>query len=249
MNLAKVHVTTGNVNYLFAFSSKQDKEIIMSEQKLNTAGRTLDHAAGIYDVVMEAVMFGRGRRLRAQMIGLMDFKPTDRMLDLGCGTGSLTLQIAEMLRDGGQIIGIDAAVKMIEVANKKCRKRNVEDRCSFQAEIAEKLPFENESFDYCLNSMFYHHLPRELKIASLSENMRVLKPGGSFLTIDIDKPDNFFAWLFVMAGYVCFVQPAIKENIDGLLPSLISEAGFEDLKLVKKRWGMVSVYHCIKPLA
>ena len=221
----------------------------MGEQRLATAGRTLYHAAGVYDVVMEAVMFGRGRRLRAQMIELMDFNPTDEMLDLGCGTGSLTLQIAEMLRDGGQIIGVDAAIKMIEVANKKCKKKEIEDRCSFRAEIAERLTFADASFDYCINTMFYHHLPAELKVASLEEAFRVLRPGGKFVTIDIDKPDNFFAWLFVMAGYVCLVQPAIKENIDGLLPSLIAQAGFEGLRLIDKRWGMISVYHCIKPSA
>lgn len=217
-------------------------------RKLKTAGRTLDYAAGLYDAINETLMLGQGRRLRRQMIGLMNIAPTDQMLDLGCGTGSLTLQIAEQLSGGGHITGIDAVVKMIEAADKKCKKKGLQDRCRFQAELAEQLPFEDGVFDTCLSSMFYHHLPRELKIASLSEACRVLKPGGSFVTIDIDRPDNIFARLFLMAGYVCLFQPAIKENIDGLLPGLIIMAGFRDLKLLQKKWGMISVYHCIKPL-
>ena len=218
-----------------------------TQRSLKTKGRTLDYAASIYDPIMNIVTLGRAKSARAEAIDVLDFKTTDKILDLGCGTGVMTLQIAKHLKGPGEIIGIDAARNMIKVANRNLKKSSLEETCSFMAALAEDLPFEDESFDYCFSSMFYHHLPLELKKISLKESYRILKPGGVFVVIDIDKPGNIFTKIFTLAGYVLLMQKAIKENVDGILPELIEQAGFTQLKLLKRKWALISAYWSVKP--
>jgi ubiquinone/menaquinone biosynthesis C-methylase UbiE len=220
---------------------------MIRNERLQTAGRTLDHAAGIYDLVNNIVSFGRCARMRAEAIGSMDFKPEDHILDLGCGTGTMTLQIAERLNDAGRIEGIDAAERMIAVAEKHLRKTDLAGRCHFSHALAEKLPFEDESFDYCFSSMFYHHLPFDLKRQSMSEAYRVLRKGGIFLTIDIDRPGNPLTRFMTTCGYLVLMQRAIKENADGVLPELINQTGFAQLELIKRKWNLISMLRAIKP--
>ena len=63
----------------------------MKNKRLITAGRTLDHAAGIYDAVTNLTSLGRSSQLRAEAIAYMDFEPEDHVVDLGCGTVMMTL--------------------------------------------------------------------------------------------------------------------------------------------------------------
>lgn len=216
-------------------------------EQLKTAGRTLNYAASIYDPVMNIMTLGRVKSARAEAIDIMDFKEADNILDVGCGTGAMTIQIAEQLGQAGHITGIDAAVNMIKVANKSVNKNNLGNKCTFVAALAEELPFENESFDFCFSSMLYHHLPIELKIRSLKECFRILKHNGVFIVMDISKPGNIFAKIFAQAGYILLVQKAIKENINGVLPDLICRAGFTEPKLLKRKWALISAYRSIKP--
>ncbi len=219
----------------------------MKDQKLQTAGRTLDHAAGVYDAVTNLAYLGRSARIRAEAIGYMDFKANDRILDLGCGTGVMTLQIAEKLNGTGHIEGIDAAGKMIRVAEKRLNKTDLAARCHFQHALAERLPFDDASFDYCFSSMFYHHLPIDLKRESMAEAYRVLRDGGIFVTIDIDRPGNPLTKFITTCGWLFLMQPAIKENMDGVLPELMAEAGFTEIELIKRKWNMVSMFRAVKP--
>ena len=219
----------------------------MIAEKLQTAGRTLNYAAGIYDCVINIASLGRSRQIRAEAIDAMDFQPDDRILDLGCGTGAMTLQIADRLSQNGYIEGIDAAGKMIGVADKNLGKTNLSDRCHFRHALAEALPFDDESFDYCFSSMFYHHLPIDLKRRSMAEAWRVLRKGGVFLTIDIDRPGNLLAKLITTCGYRLLRQPAIKENADGILPELIHHTGFTQLELIRRKWNMISILRAVKP--
>jgi ubiquinone/menaquinone biosynthesis C-methylase UbiE len=128
--------------------SKFSFEYFMKTKSIPTRGRTLDHAAFVYDLLEPVLMLGKQKEYDLQILSLLDLTPADRVLDLGCGTGVLTRMIADQLNGeaGGISLGIDAAAKMINVA----RKKRETETCGFEVAAAEDLPFDNSSFDAVL---------------------------------------------------------------------------------------------------
>lgn len=216
------------------------------EEKPQTRGRHLNHVASLYDPLVEKMSFGRERRFREKTVAIMDIQPDDKILDIGCGTGSLTIMIARYLSATGHVIGIDAAPRMIKIArNKAARARN---KAEFAVGIAEKLDFDDASFDIVVNSMFTHHIDNELKKLAFAEMFRVLKQGGRLCTADIDKPSTFIAGLIGWTGRYILLQPELEDNLRGKLPELIRKADFQDVDKKEHLYGMVSFYLARKPV-
>jgi len=143
---------------------------------------TLIHWAKRYDFVVQFMAFGQARRLRRKSIDAAQIKPGECILDVGCGTGDLTLLAKAQAGSTGQIYGIDAAPEMIDVARSKAARAKAE--VDFRVAVIERLPFPAESFDVVLSSLMMHHLPADLKPQALSELRRVIKPGGRLLIVD-----------------------------------------------------------------
>lgn len=209
-----------------------------------TRGRTLDHAAAIYDLLEPLLLLGKKAAYDKQIIDLLQAKPSDRILDLGCGTGVLCAMIGGRLdpASGGVAIGIDAAAKMIQVA----RKKRGHEGCRFEVMAAEDLTFENESFDAVVSSLFFHHVPLELKQRAFREAYRVLKPGGRLVVADMHRPTTLLGALVSHASRWFFLQPQIGENIRGILPSLIRSAGFEAPHHVATYFGYIAVFRSVR---
>ena len=211
-----------------------------SLKSVPTRGRTLDHAAFVYDFFEPIFMLGKMARYNKQIISLLDPVEYYRVLDLGCGTGVLTRAIGDKLdaKKGGVSIGIDAAAKMITVA----RKKREAETCRFEVAAAEKLPFEDGSFDAVVSSMFFHHLPLDLKKKSLGEARRVLKPGGKLVVADMHTPLSPFGFLVSHVSRYLLAQPEIGENVRGVLPVLIEEAGFNKPLLAAVYFGYIAIF-------
>jgi ubiquinone/menaquinone biosynthesis C-methylase UbiE len=209
-------------------------------KSIPTRGRTLDHAAFAYDLVEPFFMLGRQTQYVQKIISFLKLKPEYKVLDLGCGTGVLTRAIGDMLdaQSGGVSIGIDAAAKMIAVAKKK--REN--ETCRFELAAAEELPYEDSYFDSVVSSLFYHHLPLDLKEKSLTEAYRVLKPEGRLVVADMHSPDSFFGKLVSCVARYVLLQPEIAENIRGVLPGLIGKAGFDTPEKVATYFGYIAVF-------
>ena len=205
-----------------------------------TDGRTLDHAAFVYDLLEPILMLGKQAEYNSQIVSLLQLRRWDRVLDLGCGTGVLTKLIADELDDtvGGVSVGIDAAAKMIRVA----RKKRENSTCRFEVAAAEDLPFEDGSFDAVVSSLFFHHVPLELKQEALSEAYRVLVPGGKLIIADMHTPTTWMGWVVSHVSRWFFLQPQIGENIRGVLPRLIENAGFLPPKLVSTYFGYIATF-------
>jgi len=208
---------------------------------------TLDYAALIYDFVLPLVMFGNQARYHQEIISLLELRKSDRILDLGCGTGVLTRLIAGHLdaRAGGIATGIDAAAKMIVVAQKRRGTRT----CRFEIAAAENLPFEDESFEGVVSSLFFHHVPLDLKQKAMAEAFRVLVPGGRLVVADIHTPSSLLGSLTAHVARLLHAHSQIEENMQGVLPILIAEAGFLVPRQGRTYGGYITVFASTKPKA
>jgi len=205
-----------------------------------TRGRDLDHVAWLYDPIIEGLSFGRERRFREKTLEYMEFSPDDRILDVGCGTGSLTLLVAARLQPPGEAVGIDAAPKMIDIARRKAIEAKVP--ASFSPGVAEDLEFPDSSFDLVVNSMFTHHIDTELKQRAFAEMERVLRPGGTLVTADVDRPTTSLGWLMGWGARWLLAQKELVDNLRGDLPDLMRQAGFLDVRRVDHVYGLVSFF-------
>jgi ubiquinone/menaquinone biosynthesis C-methylase UbiE len=208
--------------------------------RIETRGRHLNHVAKLYDPLIDRLSFGREHRFRELTLQHMAITHEDQILDIGCGTGTLTLLAAEHLRSEGSIIGIDAAPKMIAIAQGKAKRQGSSAR--FQTAIAEKLPFADGQFTMVVNSMFCHHIDLELKCLAFAEMRRVLGPGGRLITADIDTPSTLLGWLTGWLGRWLLLQPELTDNLRGKLPALMTEAGFVDVKRAAHVHGLISFW-------
>jgi ubiquinone/menaquinone biosynthesis C-methylase UbiE len=187
-----------------------------------TTGTTL-HWASEYDIFSALLGMGANRPNSRMVIELAKIKPGDTVLDVGCGTGNLTLTAQSAVGQNGKAYGIDAAPEMIEVAKKKARR--AKSGVVFDVGLIEKLAFPDGMFDAVVNRLVIHHLPDDLKLKGLAEMLRVLKPGGRLLIADFMQPRNHF--LNHITG--ALVGSHMMQTNTWSLPPMLESAGFVDV--------------------
>ena len=149
-------------------------------------------------------------------------------MDVGCGTGDLTLLAKQRVGATGHVCGIDAGPEMIEVARRKAAKARVE--IDFRVEPIEALTFPDQSFDVVLSSLMMHHLPDDLKPRALAELRRVLKPGGRLLIADFKRPTNHLSQGLMGLMMHGHVRQGAQD-----LSALLQAAGFDQIEIDEQR--------------
>jgi len=132
------------------------------------------------------VLVGRKRALRRCLAELLEVRPGRRVLDVGCGTGTLALHFAKAVRPSGWVIGLDAAAEMIAAAAARSRRQGAQ--AEFAVAAAQRLPFPDSCFDAVLTSLMLHHLPAPDRPGAVAELLRVLGPGGRLVLADFKPP-------------------------------------------------------------
>jgi ubiquinone/menaquinone biosynthesis C-methylase UbiE len=212
-----------------------------------TAGITLDHAAPLYDWLAPLMTLGSEHRLHRQVVARLALDRPAAVLDVGCGTGALTRQIYDALPADSprRVCGVDAAEAMIAVAGRKAGPR---PGLEFVPALAEELPWPGASFDRVLSTFFFHHLNYGLKIRSLAEIWRVLRPGGQAAILDVDIPYSLFGKLCAWSGYWLFHQDEIAENIRGRLREALEASPWRGRwQIASRHSGYLSLFTMVKP--
>jgi ubiquinone/menaquinone biosynthesis C-methylase UbiE len=191
------------------------------EQPTQTEG-TLIRWAPYYDFAVNLTTLGHALRLRKLTVDNALIKPGDSVLDVGCGTGEVTLLAKTRAKDG-KVYGIDPAPEMIAVARKKATRKKLE--IDFRVGVIESLPFPDASIDVVTSSLMMHHLPEDLKVRGLAEIYRVLKPGGCLLIADFMRPTGSF----LNHLFIAFTRhQGLKSGIEDL-QKLLKGAGFRQI--------------------
>ncbi len=178
-----------------------------------------------YDWVVQFMALGQAGRLRRKSIEFAQIAPGERVLDVGCGTGDLTLLAKKSAGTAGQVCGIDPGSEMIEVAQRKAARAYT--TVDFRIGVIERLPYPDGSFDVVLSSLMMHHLPADLKPIALAEIRRVLrspdavsgKPAGRLIIIDMKsqlESQNVIA-LLKAAGFMRVEQRGLWFDKLGLI--------------------------------
>jgi ubiquinone/menaquinone biosynthesis C-methylase UbiE len=151
----------------------------------HTAGLVLRRAA-LYDLLVWLFTRGHERAFREKIVRLARLKDGEAVLDVGCGTGTLTIAAKRRVGPTGTVCGVDASPEMLARARKKGVRAGVD--VAFENAVAQKLPFADGQFDAVLASLMLHHLPGEAREQCIREIHRVLKPNGRLLAVDFGGP-------------------------------------------------------------
>lgn len=209
-----------------------------AEQPARTEG-SLIRWASYYDLVTNFMTLGQARRLRKTTVDQALIKPGDSVLDVGCGTGEVTL-LAKTRARTGNVYGIDPAPEMIAVARKKAARKGLE--IDFRVGVIEALPFADSSIEVVTSSLMMHHLPEDLKARGVAEIYRVLKPGGRLLIADFMQPTGtFLNHLFIVFTRHGRLRQGI-EDMQGLLKN----AGFSQITQANEKVLVIGFIRAVK---
>lgn len=181
---------------------------------LPAAGR--DCALPLYDPLLKLLGVDKARHV---FLGQAELRPSQRVLDIGCGTGTLVVLVKRLYPEV-EIIGLDPDPKALTRARNKAKRAGITAR--FDEGFSDELPYSNGVFDRVLSSLMFHHLKAEEKVQALKEVRRVLAPGGSLHLMDFVQPEanarGLRAHLHRMNGH-------LKENENSRIIKLIAESG------------------------
>lgn len=167
------------------------------------------------------------RRLRAVMLDQARVRDGDVILDVGAGTGSLLIMLAER-GCRARLIGVDRDRGMLQLAQRKANRST--PAISWAEGSACDLPFRSDRFDRILTTWMLHHLTTAEKRLAFGEMFRVLRPGGELHFADWGPPHTRLMRVAALSLKVFEPQYGTLANLQGQLPGLCAAAGFRDVR-------------------
>lgn len=202
-----------------------------------------DFLTPLYDTLLR--LFMREEEFKGRLVAQARIGDGNRVLDLGCGTGTLSLMVKRVHHEA-EVVGLDGDSNVLEIARRKAAKAGVE--LVLDQGMSYQLPYHDSSFDRVLSSLMLHHLTTADKQRTFGEVFRVLRPGGWLHVVDFGPPRSLYSRLVarIAAG-----SEQMSTNIKGLLPEMFREAGFAEVSETGQFLtiaGALSFYRAQRPL-
>jgi demethylmenaquinone methyltransferase/2-methoxy-6-polyprenyl-1,4-benzoquinol methylase len=144
-----------------------------------------DRVAGRYDLLNSLMSAGLHHRWRERAADVAAFAPGASILDVCCGTGDLTFELAGRISPGGHVVGCDFSEPMLDLAREKAKRRRV-DAVRFEWADALRLPYDEGRFDAVTVGFGLRNVADWDR--GIREMARVLKPNGKLVILEFTKP-------------------------------------------------------------
>lgn len=197
----------------------------------------------LYDPLLKWGM--QEETFKRRLIVQAKIRPGSRVLDMGCGTGTLTVLVKQSIPEA-EVTGVDGDLQVLDIAKQKAAQAGVS--ISWDHALATALPYPNCTFDRVLSSLVIHHLTAEDKLKAFREVFRILRPNGEFHIVDFGPPYDPGTWL--MSRVMRHLEET-KDNFDGKLPAMLSAAGFisvSETAHLTNLFGPISLVRALKSI-
>ena len=244
------------------------RTISTPEGKQRYVRRLFATIADRYDFITGFLSYGQDRRWKRRLVRLANLQPTDRVLDLACGTGDIVFSAAPRVR---QAVGLDLTFRMLQLAQRRVQAP-LKERPT-RADVGHPfmgcharfitgdmlaLPFSDRAFTVVTVGYGLRNVP-DLQ-QSLREIRRVLAPGGRLLSLDFNRPSNpivrsaYLAYLTVVGSALGFALhrdpdtyryiPESIRNYPGAsgVKRMMEELGFSDVRVVPVLGGLMAIH-------
>ena len=177
------------------------------------------------------------------LIAQAELADGQRVLEIGCGTGNLTLR-AKRAHPAAELVGSDPdPLALTRARRKACGLTGIH----FERGYAQQLPYSDGEFDRVLSSMMLHHLDDTVKVGAAAEIFRVLRPGGSLHLVDIGGHMTAHHGL---AARLIMHNHHVAGNLGDAIPRLLRGAGFDCAEVASRRHrliGRLTYYRATRP--
>ncbi|HKJ36268.1 MAG TPA: bifunctional demethylmenaquinone methyltransferase/2-methoxy-6-polyprenyl-1,4-benzoquinol methylase UbiE [Solirubrobacterales bacterium] len=247
-------------------STTESKPSPSSEEFAGQVRGMFDRIAGGYDLMNSAMTAGMHHRWRERAADRAELEPGDSALDVACGTGDMAFELLRRVGPEGRVVGSDFSERMLDLAREKRDERlaaaSADRRPIFEWGDALELPYDAGSFDAVtvgFGVRNFSDLDR-----GLAELVRVLRPGGRLVILEITQPrrpplSTFFSlWfdrLVPMLGTLAgehdaytYLPESVKRFPDPeALAGHLDRAGLERIRWTILAGGIIAIHSGAKP--
>lgn len=192
--------------------------------------KVLESSAQRYDAGIKILSLGQIKKIQGEIVENY-IAGGDKVLEIGCGTGTLAILCAEK---GASVVGFDISPQMLSIANKKIRERNLTDRIQLEEMGAIEMDkaFNSDTFDKIVSTLVFSEFYSDEQKYVLREAHRVLKHGGLIIIADEVRPNSLakrISQLLVRIPLMVITYILTQASTKALkgIESAITSAGFQ----------------------
>lgn len=197
------------------------------EERRALVSRLFNESAPHYDRINRGMSLGTGHRYRRQALIRARLRRGMKVVDVGCGTGVIAGHARDIVGEGGEVVGVDPSEGMLAVAKEQGRIT------SSHVAGGDALPLPDRHFNMVTMGYALRHV-NDL-VTTFREYLRVLRPGGTVLILEITPPRSKLSHI-MLKGYLRLVVPAF---------TLITTRSRSARELMSYYWETIE--YCVPP--